>query len=146
MMATRTAPARKNAPAYSRVSRTRIVDRHQRVIESVRDARRPLDHRRSVDRGAALRSAPRTPQLRSGHGPAGPGSWPSGAPRTVSSDAVSDARDGLDQWWVAQLAAQHHDGEPDHAGERVGVLVPGLLQQLFGGHRATVAAQQFGEH
>jgi DNA-binding transcriptional LysR family regulator len=32
------------------------------LIEGVRDARQPLDHRRSIDRGAALRSAPRTPQ------------------------------------------------------------------------------------
>src|SRR6266545_3281952 len=32
MKATRTAPARKNAPAYSTVSRTRIVDRHQRFM------------------------------------------------------------------------------------------------------------------
>src|SRR6266511_3126588 len=64
----------------------------------------------------------------------------------VSWDAVADAGDGLDDRWLAEFAAQHHDGEPDDTGERVDVLVPGLLQQLFGGHHAAVGAQELGEH
>ena len=43
---------------------------------------------------------------------------------------------------VAQLAAQRHHGHPDGVGERVGVLVPGLLQQLLGADHPAAGAQQ----
>ena len=55
-------------------------------------------------------------------------------------------RDGLDERRLAQLPAERHDRDPDDVGERVDVLVPGLFQQLLGGHDGATAPEQFGEN
>jgi hypothetical protein len=45
-----------------------------------------------------------------------------------SADPVPDPRRGKDDRGIAELAAQPADGNGDRVGERVGVLVPDLLQ------------------
>jgi len=46
----------------------------------------------------------------------------------TGSDAVSDAGNGFDRWWLAEFAAQPTDGDVDGFGEGVGVLVPDLFE------------------
>ena len=60
----------------------------------------------------------------------------------VAADAVADAWGGLDRLWVAELAAQAADCDLDGFGERVGVLVPYLPQQVFGRQEAWCGPQQ----
>jgi hypothetical protein len=47
-------------------------------------------------------------------------------------DAVADAGDGLDGRGIAEFTAEPADGDLDGFGERVGVLVPGLSEEVFG--------------
>jgi len=47
-------------------------------------------------------------------------------------DPVADAGDGLDERGAAVFAAEPADGDLDGFGERVGVLVPGLGEEVFG--------------
>ena len=46
------------------------------------------------------------------------------------SHAIAGAADRVDHGRVPELAAQGHDGHADRVGERVGPLVPDLLEQL----------------
>jgi len=55
-------------------------------------------------------------------------------------------RDGLDDGRLTQFPAQHHDDEPHHAGERVDVLIPRLLEEVLGRHYAAIGPEQFLEH
>jgi hypothetical protein len=54
-------------------------------------------------------------------------------------DPVADAGDGLDGRGVAEFAAEPADGDLDGFGERVGVDVPGLCQEVFGAEGAPAA-------
>src|SRR4051812_42192497 len=58
------------------------------------------------------------------------------------SDAVAGPRHRLHDRRLTELAAQRGDGHPDDVRERVGVLVPDLLQQILGGDRLALRAQQ----
>src|SRR5215469_12910042 len=48
-----------------------------------------------------------------------------------SLDPVSGAGHGKDDGRLAEAPPQRHHGDPHHVGERIGVLVPGLLQKLL---------------
>jgi hypothetical protein len=50
----------------------------------------------------------------------------------LSSAPLADAGDGLDERWVTESAAESADGDLDGLGERVGVPVPGVGEQIFG--------------
>jgi len=59
-----------------------------------------------------------------------------------AGDAIADAWGGGDDRRVAELAPQAADGDRDGVGERVGVLVPRLLEQAFGAEVGGAGAQQ----
>jgi hypothetical protein len=64
----------------------------------------------------------------------------------VSRDSPeSRERPGHHHRWVAELAPQLEDRHPHRVGERVGILVPRLLQQLLRGDRGAIGAQQLGQ-
>jgi len=64
----------------------------------------------------------------------------------LAGDAVADAGGGGDNRRFAQLAAQPPDGDRDGVGERIGLLVPDLLEQGFGAQEGRARAQQRLEH
>jgi ABC-type antimicrobial peptide transport system permease subunit len=61
---------------------------------------------------------------------------------SVSPEPVPHSRFGQDHRRVAEFAPELADGHAHGLRERVGVLVPGLLQEPFGGDGGTVGAQQ----
>ena len=61
-------------------------------------------------------------------------------------DAVSDPGCVLDDLRLSELAAQAADRDAYRVGERVGVLVPGLLEQSFRAERARADPEQRFEH
>src|SRR5208282_6687553 len=84
----------------------------------------------------------------------GPGSpattlWRSGSRAmrmTGRCDPVPDAGDGLDDLRVAEFAAEPADGDLDSFGERVGVFVPGLSQQVLGAESGGCSRHERLEH
>ena len=66
--------------------------------------------------------------------------------RRLLGDAVSDAGRVLDDVRFSELAAQAADRDADGVGERVGVLIPGLLEQSFCAERAGAGPEQRFEH
>src|SRR3954452_16905385 len=63
-----------------------------------------------------------------------------------SVDAVSDPGDGGDDTWLAEPLAQSRDGDADGVRERIGVLVPGALQQLLCADDAAFGRDENLEH
>src|SRR5437660_1127422 len=63
-----------------------------------------------------------------------------------ADDPVSDAGYGLDNRWLSQLPAEPADGDRDGSGERVGVLVPGLFQEVFGAEDGVISSHERFEH
>src|SRR5579864_1905860 len=61
-------------------------------------------------------------------------------------DPVADAGDGLDERGVAEFAAEPADGDLDGLGERVGVLVPGLGEEVFGAEGGGSRSEERLEH
>src|SRR6186997_1415608 len=61
-------------------------------------------------------------------------------------DAVADAGNRGDQPRFAEAFAQRRDGDAYGVGERVGVLVPGPFQQLFGTDDTTLRGDEDLEH
>src|SRR4051794_20735295 len=61
-------------------------------------------------------------------------------------DAVADARNRGDDPGLAQPLAQRRDGDAYGVGERVGVLVPGPLEQFLSTDHATLGSDQDLEH
>src|SRR5215831_8958822 len=57
-------------------------------------------------------------------------------------DVIADAWVGGDDRRVAELAPQAADGHRDGVGERVGVFVPDLLEQVLGAEVRGAGAQQ----
>src|SRR4051812_34247747 len=110
-------PAMRNMPPYSRVSRMRMVGRSQ-------------------GKGGSTFA----PGFQVGFGGALGGA---GAAAIEGSDPVAGAGHRDDDRGLAELAAQGHDGDAYDVGERVRVLVPGLLQELLGGDDCALAAQQY---
>src|SRR6266699_5156862 len=64
----------------------------------------------------------------------------------LRSDAVADAGGGADDGRVAELAAQAADGDRYRVGERVGLLIPDLLEEGFRAQEGRAGAQQRLEH
>src|SRR6476646_2716423 len=61
-------------------------------------------------------------------------------------DPVADAGHRGDEPWFAESLAQGRDGDADGIGERVGVLVPSPLEQLFGADDAASGGDENLEH
>src|SRR6266568_8490624 len=59
---------------------------------------------------------------------------------------VADARDGLDGRGVAEFAAEPAEGDLDCLGERGGVLVPGLGEEVFGAEGGGGCFEEGREH
>ncbi len=70
----------------------------------------------------------------------GPARWPRSGRN--AGDAVANIGDRLDDGGLAELAAQPVDRDGDDVGERVGVLVPHLFEQVLGGQHGGLGAQQ----
>jgi hypothetical protein len=64
----------------------------------------------------------------------------------LSVDAVADAGDRGDDPWLAEPFAQCRDGDADGVGKRVGVLVPGSRQKLFGADDTAFGGDEHLEH
>src|SRR5947209_2947856 len=64
----------------------------------------------------------------------------------VSADAVSGAGHGGDDRGFAEALAQSRDRNANGVGERVGVLIPGPLQQLFGADDTSFGGDEHFEH
>src|SRR5437588_10614990 len=60
--------------------------------------------------------------------------------------AVSHARHRRDDPGFAEALAQCRDSDPDSVGERVRVLIPRALQQLFGTDDSALGADENLEH
>ena len=73
-------------------------------------------------------------------GPRPPARSPDPAGR--AADAVAHARCGGDDRRVAEFAPQAADGHRDGVGERVGVLVPDLFEQVLGAEEGGAGAQE----
>jgi hypothetical protein len=74
-----------------------------------------------------------------------PGPHTASAKKSASSfvtrhlgDPVPAADYGVDQRRLAELSAQPQDGYGDSVGERIGVLIPDLFEQLLGAHHSAV--------
>src|SRR5690348_10549986 len=61
-------------------------------------------------------------------------------------DAVADSGGGLDDVGLAEFASKSGDGDLDGVGERVDVLVPGLLEELLCTECAGAGSEQRFEH
>src|SRR5690242_2911460 len=64
----------------------------------------------------------------------------------LSADAVSDAGHGGDDPGFAEAFAQGRDGDAHGIGERVGILIPRPLQQLFGADDTAFGRDEYFEH
>src|SRR4051812_20821524 len=61
-------------------------------------------------------------------------------------DAVSDAGHGGDDRRFSETLAQRRDGDAHGVGERVGVLIPRPLEQLFGADDTALGDDEDFEH
>ena len=61
-------------------------------------------------------------------------------------DPVADARHGLDHPRLAEALAQRRDGDAYGVGERIGVLIPRALEQVFGAHDSAAGGHEHIEH
>ena len=59
---------------------------------------------------------------------------------------ISAADNRLDDWRLAELPPQAQDRDRDDIGERIGVLVPDLLEELLGRHHRAVCRHEHLEH
>src|SRR6516165_5064243 len=59
-----------------------------------------------------------------------------------AGDPVSGARYGLDHRWLPELPAEPAHGDRDGGGEWVGVLVPGLFEEVFGAEHGVVGPHE----
>ena len=55
---------------------------------------------------------------------------------------VSDVGDGADDGGFAEFAAEPADGDGDDVGEGVGMLVPCLFEEVFGGQDGRVRSHE----
>ena len=60
----------------------------------------------------------------------------------MAGEAVADTRRGGDDRGVAELAPQAADGHRDGVGERVGLLVPDLFEQVLGAEEGRRSRQE----
>src|ERR1700733_14071966 len=88
--------------------------------------------------------APRSSRFRSRS--AHPGKWAGRRSAGRADDPISDARYGLDNRWLSELAAEPAHGDRDRGCERVGVLVPGLFEEVFGAEDGMVSSYERFEH
>ena len=75
----------------------------------------------------------------------GSGVWhvtPGALSPALASDLVPRAGEGLDDWRVAELLPQFHDGDADGVGEGVCVGVPYAFEEVFGADDAAVSGEE----
>ena len=61
-------------------------------------------------------------------------------------DAVTNVGDGFDCWGFSEFASQPADRNLDDVGERVDVLVPHLVEEVFGAEDRLWAPHEYFEH